>query len=217
MELKIIITGATGFVGEGVLLECLQHPQVKEVLVLNRKPYALQHPKLRECLVANLMELDAVKDQLKGYDACFYCVGISSAGLDEAAYSHITYDMTMNLARLLAELNPGMVFNFVSGRSTDSSEQGKVMWARVKGQTENALKLLPFKAGYNFRPGFMKPTPGQKNVKGFYKLLSGIWPLLFPRASSTMREVGLAMINVVIKGYPSQVLEVEDIKILAKG
>jgi uncharacterized protein YbjT (DUF2867 family) len=216
--LKIIITGASGFVGEGVLLECLAHPLVGEVLMVNRKPFDLKHPRLKECIVPDFMNLDAVRDRLAGYNACFYCAGISSVGLDEKAYHHITYDITLNFAATLATLNPGMVFNFVSGSHTDSSEKGKVMWARVKGKTENALKRLAFKRQYNFRPGFMKPTAGQKNVKGFFKLLNGIYPLLkliFPNQGCTLREVGLAMINAAVVGYPEQTLEVKDIKELA--
>ena len=215
MAIKIIITGATGFVGEGVLLESLNHPQIEEILMVNRKPLALKHPKLKELLVSDFMNLEPVKSQLKGYDACFYCVGVSSAGLDVATYTKITFDTTLHFAKTLVEVNPAMVFNFVSGKSTDSSETGKVMWARVKGKTENALGQLHFKNQYNFRPGFMKPMPGQKNVRTFYKALSGIWPLLFPKSSCLMQEVGQAMINAVIKGYPKQTLEVADIKTLA--
>lgn len=216
MPLKIIITGATGFVGEGVLLECLVHPHVEQVLIVSRKPYSLSHPKMRQYIVPYFMNLSHAKEQLTGYDACFYCVGISSTGLDENTYTHITYDTTIYFADILSELNPDMVFNFVSGRSTDSSERGSVMWARIKGKTENALKEFPFRKQYNFRPGFMRPTRGQKNVKTFYRIIGSVWPLLFPKQSCLMKEVGLAMINAVIKGYPKQTLEVMDIKQLAK-
>ncbi|MRG47284.1 NAD-dependent epimerase/dehydratase family protein [Chitinophaga sp. SYP-B3965] len=216
MKIKVIITGATGMVGEGVLLECLDHPDVQQVLMVNRKPSTLKHPKLKECIVPDFFQLNDVTDQLTGYDACFYCAGISSRGLDEAAYSRITYDTTLHFAITLADLNPGMIFSHISGSHTDSSEKGRIMWARVKGKTENALMKLPFKKAYNFRPGFMKPTAGQQNVKGFYKVLSSLYPLMkliFP--AITLREVGLAMINSVLKGYPKQVLEIEDIKLLA--
>ncbi|SIO54059.1 NAD-dependent epimerase/dehydratase family protein [Chitinophaga niabensis] len=220
MQIKVIITGATGLVGEGVLLECLEHPDVSQVLMVNRKPSALQHFKLKECLVPDFFSLNGVADQLTGYDACFYCAGISSNGLDEATYSRITYDTTLHFAGKLAALNPAMIFGHISGSSTDSSEKGKIMWARVKGKTENALMKLPFKKVYNFRPGLMKPTPGQQNVKGLFKVVSSLYPLLrliFPGKTSTMREVGLAMINSVLKGYPRQILEVKDIKSLAHG
>jgi uncharacterized protein YbjT (DUF2867 family) len=218
MELKIIITGATGMVGEGVLLECLQHADVKEVLMVNRKPFNLKHSK--ECIVPDFFYLDEFKNQLKGYDACFFCAGISSAGMNEAEYTRITYDTTLHVANTLISVNPNMIFDFISGSHTDSSEKGKIMWARVKGKTENALMSLPFKKVYNFRPGLMKPTSGQKNVKGFYKVLGALYPFflfLFPNNVSTMQEVGQSMINSVTRGYSKQILEVEDIKILAKS
>lgn len=220
MGIKVIITGATGLVGEGVLLECLENPEVQEVLMVNRRPYNLQHAKLKECIVADFFKLDEVQDQLTGYDTCFYCAGISSAGMNEQAYTRITYDTPLFFAGKLASLNPGMIFNHVSGGHTDSSEKGKVMWARVKGKTENALMRLPFKKVYNFRPGFMKPTAGQQNVKGHYKVINFLFPVLvflFPKHGITLKEVGLAMINSVLKGYSKPVLEVTDIRILAKG
>jgi NAD dependent epimerase/dehydratase family len=219
MGIKIIITGATGFVGEGVLLECLAHPQIETVLIVNRKHYDLTHPRLRECLVPDFMDLDAVTDQLTGYDACFYCAGISSVGMDEKSYSYITHDITLHFATKLAAINPSMTFTFVSGSHTDSSEKGRVMWARVKGRTENDLLAIFGKRQFNFRPGFMKPLPGQKNIKPLYKFISFIYPLLkviFPNQGSSLREVAQAMINAALKGYPEQTLEVKDIKKLAK-
>ncbi|MEP6676590.1 MAG: NAD-dependent epimerase/dehydratase family protein [Ferruginibacter sp.] len=214
--MKIIITGATGMVGEGVLLECLENPAVKEVLMINRRPSALRHAKLKELIMPDFMKPESYSIALTGYDACFYCAGISSVGMKEPKYTYITYDTTMCFARMLAALNPAMVFTFVSGSHTDSSEKSKMMWARVKGKTENALMQLPFKGEYNFRPGFMKPFKGQKNIKAVFKIFIPLIPLLFPKKSLTMQEVGQAMINVVIKGYPKQVLEIADIKILAK-
>ncbi|MDN5283794.1 MAG: hypothetical protein JWR38_68 [Mucilaginibacter sp.] len=216
----MIITGATGLVGEGVLFECLDHPDIKQVLMVNRKPYNAKHPKLKELIVPDFFDLDKFSDQLIGYDACFYCAGISSNGLNEAEYSHITYDTTLHFAQTLVNLNPDMVFSHISGSHSDSSEKGKIMWARVKGKTENALMKLPFKKVYNFRPGFMKPTPGQKNVKSFYKFIGSLYPLLrllFPNNVSTMSEAGQAMVNSVLRGYPKQILEVRDIKLLAKA
>lgn len=221
MEIKVIITGATGMVGEGVLLECLSNPQVKEVLSVSRKPYGgAKHPKLKECIVPDFFNLDSIQDQLSGFDACFYCAGISSNGLNESEYTHITYDTVMHFANKLVSLSPEMVFGHISGSHTDSSEKGSIMWARVKGKTENALMKLPFKKVYNFRPAFMKPTEGQVNVKGFYKAIASLYPLLrllMPGRVSTLREVGQAMINSVLKGYPKPILEVSDIKILANG
>jgi uncharacterized protein YbjT (DUF2867 family) len=219
MAINLILTGATGLVGEGVLFECLTHPEVSQVLMVNRKPYDLQHSKLKELIVSDFLVLDEHATALAGYDACMFCAGISSRGMSEAEYTHITYDITMSFAQTLLKLNPDMVFDFVSGSHTDSSEKGKIMWARVKGKTENALLKLPFKKVYTFRPGLMKPTEGQKNIKGYYKTISWMYPFLksiFPKQASTLREVGRAMINAVIKGYPKSVLEIEDIKLLAK-
>lgn len=213
--MKVIITGATGMVGEGVLFECLENPNVTEILIVNRRHYELSHPKLKELLVPDFTKLESYTAALTGYDACFYCAGISSIGMDEATYTYITFDTTMSFATTLARLNPAMVFNFVSGGHTDSSESGKMMWARVKGRTENALVKLPFKGVYNFRPGFMKAFPEQKNVKFIFKLFSLIYPVLSPNKSLTLKEVGQAMVNVTLKGYQKQVLEIEDIKILA--
>lgn len=220
MDLKIILTGATGLVGEGVLLACLAHPEVEEVLMLNRRHFEVKHPKVKELIVADFFKLDEIAGELKGYDACFYCAGISSLGLDEKAYSYITYDTTMHVANMLVNLQPNMVFNFISGSHTDSSEKGKVMWARVKGRTENALLRLPFKNVFNFRPGFMKPTKGQKNVKSYYKLIGkfyGFFKIIMPNQVSTVQEVGISMINAVRNGYPKKILEVTDIKALAEG
>ncbi|MEO6685085.1 MAG: NAD-dependent epimerase/dehydratase family protein [Dyadobacter sp.] len=164
-NLKIILTGSTGFVGEGVLLETLNHPAIQEVLMVNRKHFDLQHPKLKELIVPDFLNLDGFSEDLSGYDACFFCAGISSAGMKEAKYMHITYDTTLQFAKALLAINPDLVFNFVSGSHTDSSEKGKIMWARVKGKTENALMKLPFRKEFNYRPGAMLPSEGQKNVK----------------------------------------------------
>lgn len=216
--MKVIVTGATGMVGEGVLLECLAHPAITQVLIVGRKPYGMSHPKLQELIVADFLKLDEVEDQLTGYDACFYCAGVSAVGMKEEEYSRITYDTTMHFAKTLVKLNPKMVFDYVSGLATDSSEKGRMMWARVKGKTENALMQLPFRGVYNFRPGLMKSTPGQKNIKPLFKFMDSLYPVLsrvFPNTTSTLKEVGLAMINSVTKGYEKQILEVKDIKLLA--
>jgi uncharacterized protein YbjT (DUF2867 family) len=217
-QLKVIITGATGMVGEGVLFECLKHPAIEQVLIVNRKPYSAKHPKLKECIIPDFLDLDGFNSQLTGYDACFYCAGVSSAGMSESEYSHITYDITIHFAHKLATLNAQMIFVYVSGSLTDSSEKGRIMWARVKGKTENALMRSGFRKVYNFRPGFMKPTPGQKNIKPYYRAIGWLYLLLrvfLPNQVSTMRQVGLAMINSVRKGYPKQVLEIKDINALA--
>jgi len=220
MKIKVIITGATGMVGEGVLMECLEHPDVETVLIVNRKPYNTQHAKLKELIVPDFFDLTKAADELAGYDACFFCAGVSSIGMKEPDYRHVTYELTVHFAETLVRINPGMVFNYVSGSQTDSSEKGRIMWARVKGQTENALIRLPFKKVYNFRPGFMKPTAGQKSIKTSYKLIGLLSPLLIlliPSQILTVAAVGVAMINSVLKGYSKPILEIKDIKVLAIG
>jgi NAD dependent epimerase/dehydratase family len=219
MGLKTIITGATGMVGEGILLECLNHPAVEQILVINRKSGGMSHPKLREIIHTDFLNLTSIESQLVGYDACFFCLGVSSVGMSQQEYEHITYDLTLNVARLLAKVNPDMTFCYITGAGTDSSEHGRIAWARVKGATENALMRL-FKRAYMFRPGFMKATPGQNNVKSYYQWMAWIYPIgraLYPAGFCTLREVGQAMINAVIKGYPQPILEVKDIVQLAKA
>ncbi|MEO8590626.1 MAG: NAD-dependent epimerase/dehydratase family protein [Flavobacteriales bacterium] len=215
MGKKIIITGATGYVGEGVLMECLEHPQIDEVLVVGRKTCGKQHPKLKELLVPDFFKLDAVADRFRGYDACFFCAGISSVGMNEADYTRITHDATIAFAKAVHAVSPDATFTYVSGAATDSSEKGRLMWARVKGRTENELGRMGFKQHYNFRPGIMKPSPGQRNPKTWQRILVPVFSVLMPGSTSTMKQVGLAMINSVLKGYPKQVVEVKDIKELA--
>lgn len=214
--MKIILTGATGMVGEAVLLECLDNPAVEWVCSVSRRSSGRTHPKLTEVLVADFRDVGAVEGKLSGYDACFYCAGISSVGMSEAQYTVVTYDTPLAFATTLARLNPGMTLAHVSGSRTDATEQGKVMWARVKGKAENALMRLPFKGVYNFRPSLMKPTPGQRRVKGSYHLLRLLYPvmnLFFPGIE--LRDLARAMINVARFGAPKQVLEVPDVRALA--
>ena len=218
MNLRIIITGATGMVGEGVLLECLRDPAVEAVLLLSRKPSGYAHAKLRELLHADFQHLAAVETQLTGYNACFYCAGVSSLGISQAEYERITYDTTLAVAQTLLRLNPDLAFCYVTGAGTDSSERGRSHWARTKGRTENALLRLPFRAAYMFRPGFMRATPGQRNVLNMYKYVDWLYPVfrkLTTKYVSTMEEVGVAMLTAVKKGYPKPVLEVRDIVALA--
>ena len=206
-------------VGEGVLHECLQDPSVSSVLVINRKPCGVVHPKLKEIIHADFYNLSAIESQLSGYNACFFCLGTSSVGMNEADYTKVTYTLTMHVAETLCRINPDMTFCYVSGASTDSSEKGRQMWARVKGKTENDLMKLPFKKVYNFRPGFMLPTPGLKNILSFYKYINWLYPILrpvFPSYMSTLADIGVAMIHAVTRGYEKQVLEVKDIVALAK-
>jgi len=218
MNFKVIITGVTGMVGEGVLIEALAHPQITEVLSLSRKSSGLSHAKLKEYLISDFLLLPDHDEKLKGYDACFFCAGVSSVGMKEPEYSKITFDITCHVAKVLLKQNKDMTFIYVSGAGTDSSEKGRSMWARVKGKTENTLTKMGFKNVYNFRPGIMKPTPGQKNILKIYRNLGWLFPiiqLLFPNSSSTMKQIGLAMINSLIYGYDKQIIEVKDIKILA--
>jgi len=220
MKVRAIITGTTGMVGEGVLHECLLSPDVEHVLVINRKPCGVSHPKLSEIIHANFFDLSPIKEQLVGYNACFFCLGVTSLGLKEPEYYHLTYELTMHAAQILSAQNPDMVFDYVSGASTDSTEKGRVMWARVKGKTENDLMKLPFKKAYMFRPGYMQPTKGLKNTQKFYAYISWMYPalkFLFPKSACTLKEVGLAMIDTVTIGYEKQILEVMDIVMLANS
>lgn len=219
MRLKVIITGATGMVGEGVLQECIANPKVEKILLLNRKTSGYSHSKIEEMLISNFNDVSSISEHIKGYAACYFCLGISSIGMNEETYTKITYNLTLDFAKVLSTINPQMTFCYVSGASTDSTEKGKQMWARVKGKTENDLMKLPFKAVYNFRPAFMKPTKGAKNIKGIYKVITALFPLLRPFNPSyflTLEEVGKAMINASINGYPKSILEVKDISALSK-
>lgn len=217
---NLILTGATGMVGEGVLHEALAHPEVEHVLVLTRKPTGIQHPKLTEVLHDDFYDLSPVESKLVGYNACLFCLGVTSVGKKEAEYRHLTYDLTMHVAETLARLNSQMTFCYISGMSTDSTEKGRSMWARVKGKTENDLTRLPFKSVYLFRPGYLHPTPGLKNTLKYYKYITWMYPLLqlvTPWAVSTLKQLGQAMINVAVRGYPKRILEVKDIIAASKG
>jgi len=213
--IKVIITGATGMVGEGVLFECLRNEKVDEVLIINRRHYELDHPKLKELIVPDFFQLNRFLESIQGYDACFFCAGISSVGMKEDRYRYITYDTTLSFAKTLLEINNNMVFTYVSGSHTDSTEKGRSMWARVKGKTENDLAKLGFKAEYNFRPGAMLPFNGQKNWNSIYKFIAKLIKLFSPKIILTMAEVGKAMINCVTIGYDKNILEVSDIRALA--
>src|SRR6202012_2972221 len=197
-KIRAIVTGATGMVGEGVLMECLQHPQVEAVLVVNRKPCGVSHPKLKEIIHKDFFDVSPIESQLAGYNACYFCLGVTSLGKKEPEYYNLTYTLTMHFAQAVSRQNSDMTFCYVSGAHTDSSEQGKTMWARVKGKTENDLAKLPFKQEFNFRPGFMKATEGQKNTPPLYKYLGWLYPvfkILTPNMTSTLAQVGQAMIN----------------------
>lgn len=218
MKIKTIVLGATGMVGEGVLHECLLHPEVTSVLVINRRPCGVEHEKLTEIIHQDFMDFSPIADQLSGYNACYFCMGVSSVGMDEEDYRRLTYDLTLHVANTLLERNPEMTFCYVSGAGTDSSEQGRSRWARVKGKTENDLLKLPFKAAYMFRPGYIQPTKGLRNAYKVYSVMAPLYPLwkfLFPKFVVTLKEIGLAMINATVRGYEKPVLECRDISALA--
>lgn len=219
MKIKAIITGATGMVGEGVLHECLKDPNVESVLVVGRRSVEVSHPKLEEIVHSDFFDLSPLEPRLAGYNACFFCLGVSSIGLTEDQYRRLTYDLTMNFAQTLARLNPAMTFCYVSGKGTDSTEKGKVMWARVKGKTENDLMKLPFEKVFAFRPGYMQPTPGLKRANKAYAWISWMYPVLrkmFPKSVCSLEEMGRGMIGSVSKKERRGVVEVEEIVGLAE-
>ncbi len=216
--MKVIVFGATGMVGEGVLHIALRDAQVEQVLVVGRRSCGVQHPKLTEIVHGDFFDFSPVAQQLKGYDACFFCLGVSSVGMSEADYRRTTYDLTMHVANTLVALNPGMAFCYVSGMGTDSTEQGRLMWARVKGKTENDLRKLPFRAVYCFRPGFIRPMEGMRNTLRLVRLLGWTYPFwkrVAPGTVCTLEDVGRAMINVAQRGYPTTIVESRDIARLA--
>jgi len=217
--MRVMVTGATGMVGEGVLLECLNDADVGQVLVVGRKTCGVEHPKLEEAIVADFFDLSGIEHRLKGIDACFFCLGVSSVGMKEADYKRVTYDLTMSVAGRLAELNPGMVFCYVTGASTDSTERGRSMWARVKGKTENDLMRLPFKGAYMFRPGYLHPTPGARNAHKYYRWMTWLFPLMrkaIPNHVSTLAELGQAMLRAAKEGGGAKIVEVRDLVKMAR-
>jgi uncharacterized protein YbjT (DUF2867 family) len=216
--MKVILFGATGMVGQGVLRECLLDPGVESVLAVGRSPTGQTHAKLHELLHDNFLNYSTVESQLTGYDACFFCLGVSSIGMDEARYRHLTYDIPLAAATTLSKLTPGMTFIYVTARGTDSTGQGSRMWARVKGKTENDLLKLPFKAAYMFRPAAIQPLHGVRSKMAWlhatYVATAPLWALLnkiAPAYATTTEKVGRAMIKVAREGYPKPVLESEDI------
>ncbi len=218
-KIKVIVTGSTGMVGEGVLHECLLSDKVEQVLVINRRPCGVKHPKLKEIIHTDFFDLSPVEDQLGGYDACFFCLGVSSVGMKKPEYYKKTYVLTLHVAEKLTKHNTDMTLCYVSGKGTDSTEQGRTMWARVKGKTENDLMKLPFKKVFAFRPGYMHPTKGLKRILPIVKYLSWLYPvfkLLFPDGTNTLKDVGLAMINVVNHGYYKHIIDPKDIAELAR-
>lgn len=217
--IKAIVTGVTGMVGEGVVHECLLDERVEKVLVVGRKPCGITHPKLSEVILDDFFNPETIADQLKGYNTCYFCLGVTSIGKDEATYTRFTYDLTIGFSKLISKLNTHMVMCYVSGGGTDSTEKGRLMWARVKGKTENDLMKLPFAHVFAFRPGYMHPTPGLQNTNPYYKYIQWMYPLfriLFKGSAGTLAELGRAMIRVTVHGYERQVIEVKDIRILSQ-
>jgi uncharacterized protein YbjT (DUF2867 family) len=218
--LKVILTGASGMVGEGVLIECLQDNRVESVLTLNRKSLGIMHPKLKEVVLQDLYDLSSVETNLAGYTTCFYCLGTTSVGKTEEQYSIVTNMLTMMVATTLCRLNPSMVFCYISAAGADNTEHGKTMWARVKGKTENELKELPFNHVYAFRPFLLTPNRGSKKTHGFYKYISWFFPLgrlLFPNGFCTLKELGLSMITVGFQGFSKMIVKPKDMVKLAKA
>jgi uncharacterized protein YbjT (DUF2867 family) len=216
--IKAIVTGATGMVGEGVMHECLQNPYVEQVLVINRKPSGVYHPKLKEIIHADFFDLSAISDKLTGYNACFFCLGVTSVGKKADEYYKLTYTLTMHVAETLVKLNPDMTFCYISGAGTDSKEKGNG-WAAVKGKTENDLMKLPFKQVYALRPGFIKHIEGLSNTHSYYKYINWLFPIgraLYPNGFCTLKELAAAMIHIVNQPYPKKVIEGKDIIALAK-
>ena len=214
MGINVIVTGATGMVGEGVVHECLLHPEVSHVLVVGRRPCEIEHPKLREIVHHDFYDLSSMLDELVGYDACFFCLGTTSVGKSKAEYKRQTYDLTMHVGETLAGLDPGMTFVYVSGAGTN--ERGWQHWARVKGRTERDLSALPFHGSYAFRPGFIQATPGLRRTLPYYRFFAWIYPLVRRLGwACTLPEIGQAMIHAALAGYAKPVLEVRDIVELA--
>ena len=214
MAVKAIVFGATGMGGEGVLHVALNHPDVESVLVVGRRSCLVSHPKLLEVVHGDFFNYAPIESRLSGYNACYFCLGVSSIGKNERDYTRVTHDLTLEAARTLSRLNPDMTFCYVSGAGTDGTEKGKIMWARVKGKTENALLALPFKAVYNFRPGFIRPIKGLKNAFAIARILGAAYPvldLLFPNHVCTLDDLGRAMVRAANQGYAASVLECADI------
>lgn len=221
MKIKAIVTGSTGMVGKGVLLECLESSDVESILAINRRSLDLNNPKLTEILHDDFFDLSTVRQRLAGFNTCFFCLGVSSVGMSEDAYRRTTRDLTLGFAETVLELNPGMSFCYVSGAGTDSEESSRMMWAKVKGNTENTLLAMPFKAAYMFRPGYIQPMNGVKSRHGwvdkFYTIMKPFYPVLrlFPKYVTDSQKISKAMIRAATNGYDKNILESVDINRLA--
>lgn len=215
-QIKVIVTGVTGMVGEGVMLEALRSPFVSEVLAISRKPSGHSHPKLKEYFLADFYQPEEIKEVVKDYDACLFCLGVSSVGMKEEEFRHKTYDLTLGFA---VQMPKNISFSYISGMSTDSTEKGSIMWARVKGKTENDLKKMGFRDSYSFRPGYLQPMKGNKFTLKYYKYIDWMYPLLLlvaGKTASTLEELAKAMIEVSAFPVEKKTIEVVDIKVLAE-
>jgi uncharacterized protein YbjT (DUF2867 family) len=221
--MKVVIFGATGMVGKGVLLECLDDERVERVLLVSRHPIDVSHPKLREILHQDFFDFAGIESQFADFDACFFCLGISSIGVSESEYRHLTYDLTLAAATAIASVTSRrLTFCYVTGEGTDSTERGRVAWARIKGKTENALLRLPFKAAFMFRPGYIQPLKGIRSktrwYQALYDVIGPLYPVfrvLLPRYVTTTENIGRAMIHVAASGYTKQILFSTDINQVA--
>lgn len=218
-DIKAIVTGATGMVGEGVLHMCLQDPRVSAVLSISRKPLGIQHPKLKEIIHADFFDLSSIEASLTGYNACFFCLGVSSIGMKEAGYYRLTHTLTLHVAATLSRLDKDMTFCYISGAGTDSTEKGRSMWARVKGKTENDILQLPFRRAFALRPAFIQPIPGLQHTQAIYKYMNWLFPLgraLYPSGFCTLRELGRAMIRLAEEGYGKPIVNGKEIILLGR-
>jgi hypothetical protein len=218
MKIHAILFGATGMIGQGVLVEALEHPEVSSVLAIGRRSCGVRHPKFRELIHDNYLDYSNIEEELSGYNACFYCLGVSSAGMSPQDYYSITHDYTVAAGEVLSRLNPDMVFCFISGAGTDDREKSRMRWARVKGKAENSLKTYPFKGLYLMRPGYIQHRKGVRPSYAMYRILAPLYPVLrflFPKAVTNTEEVGRAMIHAVLFGADKQTLETSDIIALA--
>lgn len=217
-KLKVLITGSTGMVGEGVLHECLQSETVEKIIVINRKTCGVFHPKLKEIIIPDFFDLTVLENQLIDFDACYFCLGISSVGVNKQHYYKITYELTLLFANFLLKTNTNLIFCYVSGAGTDSTEKGFSNWARVKGKTENDLQKLFFKLAYSFRPAFIKPTEGLKFSNPLYRYINWLFPIaraVYPKGFCTLKELGQAMLNVTLHGFHKNIVDGKDIIKLA--
>jgi len=218
MKINAILFGATGMIGQGVLIEALEHPEVASVMVIGRKSCEVQHTKLKEIIHDDYLDYDDIESQLSGYNACFFCIGVSSSGMSPEQYYTITHDYAVAAADVLSRLNPDMVFCFISGAGTDDKEKSRMRWARVKGKAENSLKTFSFKGVYLMRPAYIQHRKGVRPSYVFYKIFAPVYPVLrflFPKTVTNTEEVGRAMINAVLFGADKQTLENSDIIALA--